>query len=134
MQDFVCHASSNPTPHPLFKVSEFDHLSPAYQASLFNVLSTSEPSTYVQVRDDPRWVEVMQNEIAVLETNDTWEVVDLPPIKRSITSKWVYRIKHKPDGTVDRFKARFVVRGFDQIKVKDTPSPLLLNYKLLECL
>ena len=61
----------------------------------------------------------MKNEIIVLETNGTWEVVELPPGKRAITSKQVYRIKFKFDGKIDKFKARFVARGFDQVKGKD---------------
>lgn len=61
----------------------------------------------------------MEHEIVALETNDTWEITDLPPGKKAISSKWVYKIKFKSDGTVERFKARFVVRGFDQIPDED---------------
>jgi len=43
----------------------------------------------------------------------------ITPWKKAISSKWVYKIKFKPDGTIERFKALFVVRGFDQIKDKD---------------
>lgn len=39
--------------------------------------------------------------------------------KRAISSKWIFKIKFKPDGTIERYKARFVVIGFDQIKGKD---------------
>ena len=55
----------------------------------------------------------MVQEIAALETNDTWEITDLPRGKKAISSKWVYKIKFKHDGTVERVKVRFVVRGFD---------------------
>jgi len=61
----------------------------------------------------------MGEEIATLEANRTWDITNLPPGKRAIGSKWVYKIKLKPDGTIERFKARFVVRGFNQIKDKD---------------
>lgn len=43
----------------------------------------------------------------------------LPPNKRAIGSKWVYKIKYKPDGTVERYKARLVAKGYNQIKGKD---------------
>lgn len=61
----------------------------------------------------------MQKEIAALEANDTWEITDLPHGKKAIGSKWHYKVKFKPDGTIDKYKARFVVRGFTQVKDKD---------------
>lgn len=120
LQDFACSVStstSNTAPsnamNPLLQHSNFNHLHPTYVASLCNVLSLKEPHTYTQASQDPRWVDAMNQEIAALEVNDTWEITDLPHDKKAISSKWVYKIKFKPEGTVERFKARFVVRGFD---------------------
>lgn len=50
------------------------------------------------------------------EQNKTWVVTNLPPRKTTIGCKWVYRIKRKPDGTVDRYKARLVAKGYDQVE------------------
>jgi len=50
-------------------------------------------------------------------TPGTWELVrdtDLPSGHRPASSKWVYKIKENKDGTIDKFKARFTVRGFTQ--------------------
>lgn len=47
------------------------------------------------------------------------KIVELPLGERPISSKWVYRIKFKADGTIDKFKVCFVARGFDQVKGKD---------------
>jgi hypothetical protein len=44
--------------------------------------------------------------------NDVWEVVPRPKEKRVVTSKWVYNIKHAIDGSIDKYKAIFVARGF----------------------
>jgi hypothetical protein len=46
--------------------------------------------------------------------NDVWTVVPRPCNKSVVTSKWIYKIKHAPDGNIERYKARFVARGFSQ--------------------
>ena len=56
----------------------------------------------------------MQAEIHVLQANNTWIEVDLPLGKRVINSKWVYKIKLKADGSLERYKARMVIRGNTQ--------------------
>lgn len=56
----------------------------------------------------------MKQEIEALEDNKTWEVVDLPPGKSSIGSKWVYKIKYKSNGEVERFNAWPVAKGYNQ--------------------
>nr|GFC02535.1 putative reverse transcriptase, RNA-dependent DNA polymerase, Gag-polypeptide of LTR copia-type [Tanacetum cinerariifolium] len=49
-----------------------------------------------------------------LYENDTWYLVDLPFGRKPIGSKWVFKIKYKSDGEVDRFKARLVAKEFGQ--------------------
>ena len=56
----------------------------------------------------------MVEEITAHLSNGTWEVVDLSPGRVTIGSKWIYKIKHKVDGTIERFKARLVAQGFSQ--------------------
>lgn len=56
----------------------------------------------------------MTDEIVALEDNGTFTVVDLPPGKTALGSKWVYRIKFKADGTIEPYKARLVVFGNNQ--------------------
>lgn len=46
--------------------------------------------------------------------NDVWDVVRRPKDKFVVTSKWLYRIKHGANGSAEKFKARFVARGFSQ--------------------
>ena len=48
--------------------------------------------------------------------NDVWEVVPRPTGKSVVTSKWLYKIKHVADGSVEKYKARFVAYGFTQKK------------------
>jgi len=47
-----------------------------------------------------------------LEHNNNWDIVSLPPGKKPIGCKWIYKVKHKVDGSVERLKARLVVKGF----------------------
>lgn len=61
----------------------------------------------------------MQREITALEENNTWELTPLPPGKNAIDSKWVYKIKYKPNGEVERYKARLVAEGYTQMEGVD---------------
>lgn len=49
-----------------------------------------------------------------LRDNDTWEMMQLPKGKNAVGSKWVFTETYKPDGTVDRYKARLVAQDFIQ--------------------
>ena len=56
----------------------------------------------------------MDKEIQALEQTHTWVLTPLPPGKRPIGCKWVYRVKLNPDGTIERYKARLVAKGYTQ--------------------
>ncbi|CAI7767077.1 unnamed protein product [Closterium sp. NIES-53] len=62
------------------------------------------------------WRKAMDAEIKALESRDTWVLVDRETIKgrRILSGKWVFRVKTAADGTTERFKARWVVRGYEQ--------------------
>ena len=58
--------------------------------------------------------------------NNTWVLSDLPPRKKPIGCKWVYKIKYKSDGILDKYKARLVAKGFSQhqgIDYEETFAP-----------
>ena len=56
----------------------------------------------------------MKEELDVLLKISTWDLADLPAGKSTIGCKWVYTIKTRSDGTVDRYKARLIANGFTQ--------------------
>jgi histone deacetylase 1/2 len=72
------------------------------------------PSSVRAVLRDPNWRTAMQLEFDALLVNNTWSLQDRPPGARIITGKWVFKHKWKPNGSLDRYKAGWVVRGFNQ--------------------
>ncbi|CAH9079595.1 unnamed protein product [Cuscuta epithymum] len=77
---------------------------------------------------DAGWHEAMQNEIRALENNHTWVMESLPPGKKELGCKWVYKIKYHSDGTIERLKARLIVFGNHQqegIDYTETFAPVV---------
>lgn len=62
-----------------------------------------------------KWEHAMKEEMDSLLKNQTWSLVELPEGKKALTNKWVYKIKEEVDGQ-QRYKARLVVKGFEQKK------------------
>lgn len=65
--------------------------------------------------DKAEWFKAMQEEIASLVKNNVWKLVDRPADQNIVTNRWVLRIKRKPNGAIDRYRARLVARGFSQV-------------------
>ena len=89
-----------------------------------------DPTTVkeAQSRSDwPLWQQAMDREMKTLEDAGTWETVLRPTGRNIVGSKWVFRIKRKSDGSIDKYKARLVAQGFTQIHGTDyfeTYSPV----------
>lgn len=58
----------------------------------------------------------MNSELEALAINFTWILVDLPPNVKHIRRWWVYKIKHKADGSIERCKARLVSKRYNQVE------------------
>ena len=69
----------------------------------------------------------MQVEYMALQRNDTWEKCVLPKGKKKVGCRWVFSIKYQADGTIERYKARLVTKGYTQtygIDYSETFSPV----------
>ena len=60
------------------------------------------------------WREADMEEMRTLEKNETWDMMNMPKRKKPIDCKWVFYVKYRVDGTVERHKARLVAKGFTQ--------------------
>ena len=71
-------------------------------------LEVEEPTSFQEAIDSPNskeWMDAMRDEMDSMMRNHVWELVDLPPRRKSIGNKWVFKIKRRADGMIDKFKA-----------------------------
>lgn len=93
--------------------------------------STGEPSTMEEAMLSPdadKWKKAAQSEYNSLIDNGTWELVPLPEGKKTIGCRWVFKIKYKEDGDIERYKCRLVAKGYSQsqgIDYEETFSPVV---------
>jgi len=71
-----------------------------------------EPNTYSEAMKYDYWRKAIQCEIYALESHQTWETTLLPKEKVAIGYIWVFKIKYRANGTVERYKSRLVAKGY----------------------
>jgi hypothetical protein len=93
-----------------------------------NYTNSGEPSDVREALADPVWKSAMDEEYQALKHNHTWHLVPAGAGKNVIDCKWVYKVKKCADGSIDRYKALLVAKGFKQrygIDYEDTFSPVV---------
>ena len=79
--------------------------------SLLCDIIDKEPSNYEEAAKK-KWKDSMIKEYQLIMKNDVWDVVPRPEGKSVAASKWIYKIEHVADVSIEKYKARFVARGF----------------------
>jgi len=72
------------------------------------------PTNIHEALTNSKWTQAVKEELEALQKNGTWTLVPLPRGKKTVGCKWVFSIKHKADGSIDRYKARLVAKGYTQ--------------------
>lgn len=104
---------------------------PINNLNLLNFAFSAEPKIYSEAKKDPdaeHWKLAMDEEIESHKVNGTWTLQNLPPGRKAIPSKWVYKHKRNQDGEIIRYKARLVAKGCSQVYDKyynETFSPVV---------
>ena len=87
-----------------------------------------ESKTIKQALQDPIWLQSMQVEFDALQKTNTWTLVPFDSHMTVLTNKWVFRVKLKAGGYLDKCKSRLVAKGFLQtlaIDYSETFSPVI---------
>ena len=139
LQDYHCKlAQSSPstsssstastgTLYPLSSSLSYDHLSSSHRNFVLSVIAIAEPTSFTQANRHSHWRKAMTDELKALKANNTWSLTHLPLGKHPIGSKWVYKVKLKVDGSLERYKARLVAKSYTQqegLDYSETFSPM----------
>ena len=95
------------------------------------ISSQYEPQFYHQAVTYKHWCEAIQVDLATIEANHTWFVVSLPSRKHSIGCRWVYKVKHNFDGSIEHCKAQLVAKDYTQQEGVDYLDTFSLVAKLV---
>ena len=91
-------------------------------------LVDKELTCFEEAIKQKEWVDAMVKEYHSIIKNDVWEIVPRPKDKSVVFSKWIFKTKHSANGSIEKYKAIFVARGFSQkegIYYEETFAPVV---------
>ena len=98
------------TIHPISNFVSYHRLSSSFSVFTSHLSSIEIPKNVQEAFGDPRWKATVVEKVKALEKNGTSELVTLPKGKRTMGCKWVFPLKYKSNGSVERYKARLVAK------------------------
>ena len=116
MKDFFTYHSVS---HPIEAYLTYDNVTQSHVSFLSAVSKDQEPKNFKEAISSHIWKQAMEEELQALDDNKTWDIVKLPPGKKTVGCRWIYKIKYKSDGSIERHKARLVAKGFTQTYGED---------------
>ena len=115
------------TNHPIYNFVSYEGLSPSFRAFVSNLNQVQVPHSIHEAVKIPKWKTAILEEIQALEKNKTWDITELPPGKQPVGCNWIFTIKHKAHGSIERFKACLMAKRFTHsygIDYQETFAPV----------
>ncbi|RVW98769.1 Retrovirus-related Pol polyprotein from transposon RE1 [Vitis vinifera] len=118
------------TNRPLYPLSHYvslKHLSSAHKNFIVSLNTIIIPNTVSEALTKREWKDAMREEMSALEKNKTWEIVERPKGKNIVDCKWIFTLKYKADGSLERHKARLIAKGYTQtygVDYQETFAPV----------
>lgn len=122
------------TKHLISNFVTYGHLSKPIQALVSNLTGVEIPKNTQEAWENQDWRKAITEEMHALEENGTWEIVQKCKNKTPVGCKWVFIVKYKADGSIDRYKSWLVAKGYTQtdgIDYLETFAPVAKNKKIL---
>jgi hypothetical protein len=91
-----------------------------------------DPTIYEEVAGKKEWKDAMVEEYQPIVKNDIWDMVPRPKEKSVVSSKWIFKTKHATNGSIEKYKAIFLARGFSQKEGIDYEELLLLWQDIIQ--
>ena len=92
------------------------------ESALISISDVREPKSYSEAKSSSQWSDwekAFQDEMASLQENNVWDIVPRPKGRKVVNGKWVCKVKGDAEGEIERFKARYVAKGFSQVQGLD---------------
>ena len=115
------------TNHPIYNFVSYEGLSPSFRAFVSNLNQVQVPHSIHEAVKIPKRKTAILEEIQALEKNKTWDITELPPGKQPVGCNWIFTIKHKAHGSIERFKACLMAKRFTHsygIDYQETFAPV----------
>jgi hypothetical protein len=120
------HESEEEDPHtPVLRRSDRERRLPEryspfdFRSNFALSITDDDPRTVreaVDSEDGNLWKRAMEEEMASLDKNEAWDLVELPTGRNPIGSKWVFKKKINVEGKVEKYKSQLVAKGYSQVE------------------